>query len=117
MKLTVSPLAEHDLEAIGDWIAQDNPVRAISFTEELYQQCLLIAESPVLYRERPELGAGSEVVRMVVTFCCSGYWILKFVSNVSFMVPGISTGYLQSQTTNHQIISGSYKQNLCVNAP
>lgn len=31
MKLTVSPLAEHDLEAIGDWIAQDNPVRAISF--------------------------------------------------------------------------------------
>ncbi|MCV5919442.1 type II toxin-antitoxin system RelE/ParE family toxin, partial [Escherichia coli] len=27
MKLTVSPLAEHDLEAIGDWIAQDNPVR------------------------------------------------------------------------------------------
>ncbi|EFN5809324.1 TPA: type II toxin-antitoxin system RelE/ParE family toxin, partial [Escherichia coli] len=29
MKLTVSPLAEHDLEAIGDWIAQDNPVRAI----------------------------------------------------------------------------------------
>ncbi len=56
MKLTVSPLAEHDLEAIGDWIAQDNPVRAISFTEELYQQCLLIAESPVLYRERPELG-------------------------------------------------------------
>ncbi len=58
MKLTVSPLAEHDLEAIGGWIAQDNPVRAISFTEELYQQCLLIAESPVLYRERPELGAG-----------------------------------------------------------
>lgn len=51
MKLTVSPLAEHDLEAIGDWIAQDNPVRAISFTEELYQQCLLIAESPVLYRK------------------------------------------------------------------
>ncbi len=60
MKLTVSPLAEHDLEAIGDWIAQDNPVRAISFTEELYQQCLLIAESPVLYRERPELGAGDQ---------------------------------------------------------
>lgn len=117
MKLTVSPLAEHDLEAIGDWIAQDNPVRAISFTEELFQQCLLIAESPVLYRERPELGAG-------IRGCSYGRYlllfrvlILKFVSNVSFMVPGISTGYLQSQTTNHQIISGSYKQNLCVNAP
>lgn len=52
MKLGISPLAEQDLEAIGDYIAQDNPVRAVSFTEELYQQCLLIAESPVLYRER-----------------------------------------------------------------
>ncbi|MEI9708383.1 type II toxin-antitoxin system RelE/ParE family toxin, partial [Escherichia coli] len=71
MKLTVSPLAEHDLEAIGDWIAQDNPVRAISFTEELYQQCLLIAESPVLYRERPELGAG-------IRGCSYGRYLLLF---------------------------------------
>ncbi|EHQ1051767.1 type II toxin-antitoxin system RelE/ParE family toxin [Salmonella enterica] len=50
--------AELDHEAIGDWIAQDNPVRAVSFTEELYQQCLLIAESPDIYRERPEFGEG-----------------------------------------------------------
>ncbi|HGC4294360.1 TPA: type II toxin-antitoxin system RelE/ParE family toxin [Escherichia coli] len=71
MKLTVSPLAEHDLEAIGDWIAQDNPVRAISFTEELYQQCLLIAESPVLYRERAELGAG-------IRGCSYGRYLLLF---------------------------------------
>ncbi len=56
MKLGISPLAEQDMEAIGDYIAQDNPVRAVSFTEELYQQCLLIVESPVIYRERPELG-------------------------------------------------------------
>ncbi|MDQ1210719.1 plasmid stabilization system protein ParE [Pantoea anthophila] len=56
MKLGLSPLAEQDLEAISDSIAQDNPIRAIRFTEELYQQCLLIAESPVIYRERPELG-------------------------------------------------------------
>ncbi|XJH26174.1 type II toxin-antitoxin system RelE/ParE family toxin [Escherichia coli] len=117
MKLTVSPLAEHDLEAIGDWIAQDNPVRAISFTEELYQQCLLIAESPVLYRERPELGAG-------IRGCSYGRYLLLFrVLDTEVRIErivhgsGISTGYLQSQTTNHQIISGSYKQNLCVNAP
>ncbi|MBT0731150.1 type II toxin-antitoxin system RelE/ParE family toxin [Rosenbergiella nectarea] len=56
MRLGISPQAEQDIEAIGDYIAQDNPVRALSFTEELYQQCLLIAESPVIYRERPELG-------------------------------------------------------------
>ncbi len=35
MKLGLSPLAEQDLEAIGDYIAQDNPIRAISFMEEL----------------------------------------------------------------------------------
>jgi len=56
MKLRLSPLAEHDIENIGDYIAQDNPRRAVSFTEELYQQCLSISESPDIYRERPELG-------------------------------------------------------------
>ncbi|WP_047685643.1 MULTISPECIES: type II toxin-antitoxin system RelE/ParE family toxin [Xenorhabdus] len=58
MKLSISPLAEYDLEEIGDWIAQDNPVRALSFTKELYQQCLLLAEAPEIYRERSELGKG-----------------------------------------------------------
>ncbi|WP_439412896.1 type II toxin-antitoxin system RelE/ParE family toxin [Enterobacter ludwigii] len=71
MKLGISPLAELDLEAIGDWIARDNPVRAVSFTEELYQQCLLIAESPALYRERPELLPGIRV-------CPYGRYILLF---------------------------------------
>ncbi|EAO0751997.1 type II toxin-antitoxin system RelE/ParE family toxin [Salmonella enterica] len=71
MKLCISPLAEHDLEAIGDWIAQDNPVRAVSFTEELYQQCLLIAEYPVIYRERPELGQG-------VRSCAYGRYLILF---------------------------------------
>lgn len=71
MKLGISPLAEHDLENIADWIARDNPVRAVSFTEELYRQCLLIAESPALYRERPELGAG-------VRSCVYGRYVLLF---------------------------------------
>ncbi|HFK5791108.1 TPA: type II toxin-antitoxin system RelE/ParE family toxin [Enterobacter kobei] len=71
MKLGISPLAEHDLEAIGDWIAKDNPVRALSFTEELYQQCLLIAESPVIYRETPGLGQG-------VRSCAYGRYLVLF---------------------------------------
>lgn len=32
--------AERDLEAIGDWIAADIPVRALSFVEELRAACL-----------------------------------------------------------------------------
>lgn len=71
MKLGISPLAEQDMETIGDYIAQDNPVRAVSFTEELYQQCLLIAESPVIYRERPELGQS-------VRSCAYGRYLIVF---------------------------------------
>ncbi|MDH0053349.1 toxin ParE1/3/4 [Pantoea sp. PA1] len=71
MKLSISPLAEQDIEAIGDYIAQDNPVRVVSFTEELYQQCLLIAESPVIYRERPELGKS-------VRSCAYGRYLIVY---------------------------------------
>jgi len=71
MKLGISPLAEQDIESIGDYIAQDNPVRAVSFTEELYQQCLLIAESPVIYKERPELGHS-------VRTCAYGRYLIVF---------------------------------------
>ena len=39
MRLVFLPQAEMDLEAIGDYIALDNPRRAISFVRELRGQC------------------------------------------------------------------------------
>lgn len=36
--------AERDLEAIGDHIARDNPVRALSFVRELRGKCLGLDE-------------------------------------------------------------------------
>ncbi|AUX71380.1 type II toxin-antitoxin system RelE/ParE family toxin [Erwinia pyrifoliae] len=71
MKLSISPLAEQDIEAIGDYIAQDNPVRAMSFTEELYRKCLRIGEAPQLYRERPELGPQ-------IRSCAYGRYLILF---------------------------------------
>lgn len=56
MRLTLTPLAEPDLEAIGDYIAADNPSRAASFVRELCSQCQRIAANPPRYRLRPELG-------------------------------------------------------------
>ena len=38
--------AEHDLEAIGDYIARDNPLRAASFVDELRDDCLGLADFP-----------------------------------------------------------------------
>jgi len=54
----ISPLAEQDLEAIGDFIAQDNPRRALTFIAELRVQCDKIVASPKAFRARPELGEG-----------------------------------------------------------
>lgn len=38
--------AESDLEQIGDYIAQDNPKRALSFVLELRDKCLSLADAP-----------------------------------------------------------------------
>jgi toxin ParE1/3/4 len=48
--LLFTPLAAQDLEDIADYIAQDNPVRALSFVAELQAQCQTIARQPMLYR-------------------------------------------------------------------
>ena len=55
MPLFFMPLAEQDLESISDYIANDNPHRALSFIQELRQQCISIAQNPLAYRLRPEL--------------------------------------------------------------
>ena len=56
MRLDFSPLAEADLEAIGDYIASDSPGNALRFVQAVSAQCRKIAESPMAYVARPELG-------------------------------------------------------------
>ena len=63
MQITLSPLAQRDLEAIGDFIADDNPKRAVSFVAELREQCVTIAKAPQACRLRPELGGGCAFMR------------------------------------------------------
>jgi plasmid stabilization system protein ParE len=46
VKVVLSRNAEHDLEAIGDWIAGDNPARATSFVAELSKACKAIGRAP-----------------------------------------------------------------------
>lgn len=46
MKVLITAKAEADLEEIGDYIARNNPARALSFVRELYRLCLDIAEMP-----------------------------------------------------------------------
>ena len=46
MMVEFTAAAEADLEAIGDHIAQDNPVRALSFVQELSRSCFELADMP-----------------------------------------------------------------------
>lgn len=49
MKVFFSEEAEAGLEEIGDYIAKDNPLRAISFIRELRDQALVLADYPEAY--------------------------------------------------------------------
>lgn len=52
-----------DLEEIGDYIARDNPARAVSFVRELRRYCARIARQPRIHPLREEFGSG---VRLAV---------------------------------------------------
>src|SRR5262245_18882295 len=46
MRVRLTREAEADLERIGDFIAQDNPQRALTFILELREKCLTLTDSP-----------------------------------------------------------------------
>lgn len=46
MIVRISAMAEADLERIGDFIAQNNPSRALSFIRDLRQHCESLADVP-----------------------------------------------------------------------
>ncbi len=49
MILYLSAEAEQDLEAIGDYIARDNPARAMTFIQALRTSCMDLATLPESY--------------------------------------------------------------------
>jgi toxin ParE1/3/4 len=71
MRLELSPLAQTDLEAIGDYIALDSPGNALRFIQDLRDQCNKITKAPMAYVARPELGAG-------VRSCAHGRYVIFF---------------------------------------
>lgn len=79
MRLSFTALAEQDLEAIADYIATDNPVRALSFLRELRAQCQRIALNPLGYRLRSELGDN-------IRSCAHGHHVIFFESDSDAVV-------------------------------
>lgn len=52
------PRAAADLEEIAEFIARDNPVRAVSFIDELMGVCAGVEERPRGFRRRDDLAKG-----------------------------------------------------------
>lgn len=62
MRLLISPRAARDLEEIGDYIARDNPQRAVTFIREIRDHCKEASLSPLLYPSRDELAQGIRII-------------------------------------------------------
>ena len=71
MLVELSSFIESDLEAIADYIAQDNPMRAVSFIREIRVELHLVGQNPLLYQLRPEIGEDARLAvvgRYVILF-------------------------------------------------
>ena len=86
MKCAFSPAAEHDIEDIGDYIARDNPSRAISFIQEVRARCIKITMAPEAAPLRHELGEG---IRMATL---EKYLIFYTLDNESVRIERILHG-------------------------
>lgn len=62
--LRFTQAAERDLEEIADYIARDNPKRALSFVRELREACGILATAPYAFAPPPRYRA--QGVRMRV---------------------------------------------------
>lgn len=75
MRLELSPYVERDLEEIAEWIAQDNPRRAVTFLEEVRIAFRQLGANPLHYQLRPDIGDDARPAvagRYVILFRIAG---------------------------------------------
>lgn len=71
MRLEISRHVESDVDAIAEFIAEDNPQRAVVVVREIWRKILKIGEQPFLYQLRSEVGDGARLAvvgRNVILF-------------------------------------------------
>jgi toxin ParE1/3/4 len=75
MRVELSDCVEGDLDEIADYIAVDNPRRAVTFIREIRAQIDRIGQGPQLYQLRPDVGEGARLAvvgRYVILFWIDG---------------------------------------------
>jgi toxin ParE1/3/4 len=71
MRVFYSQDVEGDLDAIAEYIAADNPRRAVSFLQEIHAEIGRIGQSPLIYQLRPDIGPDARLAvvgRYVILF-------------------------------------------------
>jgi toxin ParE1/3/4 len=63
MSVEFSPVAERDLEEIGDYIAHDNSHRALTFILEIRERCQKIEKTPNAAPLREDILSGVRVLK------------------------------------------------------
>lgn len=53
-----TPAADRDIDEIASYIARDKPTAAVNWLEKLDERCDLLATSPEMSEEFPDLGIG-----------------------------------------------------------
>ena len=93
MRVELSAFVENDLEAIADYIAQDNPARAVSFIRRIREKFHSIGEHPHICRLRPEIGEAvrlASVGRHVILFHIVGNAVrIERVTHGARDLPGL----------------------------
>ena len=56
MRIELSRYIEDDLDVIADFIAQDNPSRALTFIQDIRKKFSDIQRDPLIYQLRPDIG-------------------------------------------------------------
>jgi toxin ParE1/3/4 len=75
VRYVLSARFKSDLDEIADWIAQDSPLRSIRVLQEIRAQLPKVAQNPMHYQLRPEIGEHARLAvvgRYVILFWADG---------------------------------------------
>jgi toxin ParE1/3/4 len=62
IRLELSRYIEGDLDNIADYIAQNNPRRAVTFIQDIRTKIFDIQRNPLIYQFRPGIGVEARMV-------------------------------------------------------
>ncbi len=75
MRVELSRFIEADLDTIAEYIAEDNPTRAVTFIQEIRARVREVGQGPLLFHLRPEIGQDARMAlvgRYAILFRVTG---------------------------------------------